>query len=774
MKKTISIKIFAICIAMATAAVILYSATNSFSTPAPVELKGATMRLSVETEPFSIKVKDLSGREMLSSTGPVSYTKVTHQKIWRLVLWWFWTRGFKRPWQKADTVVALDRDGDTVLIDLAKKTGGPAVVRIRARFMNDRALRIETEVIDDDGINRIRMKFDRDEDDLYYGMGERYDSVEHGGKNVRNWAEEGGLGLFTLSKYVDLPFNSFPKGPDTTYFPVPFFMNSAKGYGLLLDDNRYSEFDFGKARKKELRIENYNSRLDLIVFYGPSPLEIIETQTAYTGRIKVPAPWNFAPMAAVVENEERVLEIAELLRNEKIPTSAIWSESWWWRTEWEVNRELYPNYEKMIEKLHENGFRHLAYYQPYISLETEAYKEGDANGYFIKNKEGATYDFLLGYWKKAQLDPTNPDAVKWWTESFFANSERMGADGWMHDYGEHVPPDSVAFDGRTGWELHNEYTLLWLKMGRDFWEKARPDGDYCIYIRGGYTGAQKYVPIMWTGDPNSNFDPIDGLPATIPAIMSVGISGHPIGSTDIAGYNCFVNDDADKELFMRWTEMGALFPVMRNHRGMDEKCNHWEFCRDRETLEHYKKYAILHTALFPYFNTLAHIAAQKGWPVTRHMSLHYPNDPETRQMDYQFMVGDRVMVAPVIERDAREWEVYLPEGEWFHWWSGVAYTGPGKHVVPAPLGELPMFVSSGKILPIFNSQIDTLVKENREDINGWDDADSSMAVVFFGEGKDAYTLWDGTGITCERKPGENGTCAVTGDPVGRRWEFNFR
>ncbi len=775
MKRFLSSRVLMLCCAALFAICVFYAGAISFSSPPAVELSGENMLVEVESEPFSLRVLDSSGLEVLAVTGPVSYTTVTDQHTFRFVLWWFWNRGVARPWKKAAHVVSVSREAGCLAVDLAGRPGAKAEVRLRARFIDGRSLRIETEVLDEPEVNRIRVSFRRDKDDRFYGMGERYDSVEHSGKKVRNWAEEGGLGLFTLSKYVkDVPFNSFPKGPDTTYYPVPFFINPDKGYGLLLDDVRYSEFDFGRTRKSEFVIENWNRRSDFMVFYGPSPLEVIEVQTSYTGRINAPAAWVFAPMAAVVESEDRVLEVAELLRRENIPTTAIWSESWWWRTEWEVNRGLFPNYEDMIAELHDEGFRHLAYYQPYIGLETEAYREGDARGYFIRDRKGRTYDFLLGVWKKAQLDLTNPEAREWWKQSFFEKSESMGVDGWMHDFGEHVPPDSLAHDGRTGWELHNEYTLLWLKLGREFWDQARPDNDYCFYIRGGYTGAQKYASVMWNGDLNSNFDPIDGLPSNLPAILSVGISGHPICTTDIAGYNCFVNRSADRELFMRWTELGALLPVMRNHRGQDEVCDHWEFDRDRETLEHYKKYAVLHTSFFPYFYTLVREAAERGWPVARHMMLHYPGDPEARQQDYQFLLGDRVLVAPVLERGARTREVYLPEGEWALWWTGEVFTGPGRHTVPAGLGEIPMFVRSGRILPLFNTRIDTLVEEDRQDINGWDDANSSIEVIFYGTGSDAFELWDGTKIRCERETGKRGACYISNDPDGRNWEFDFR
>jgi len=742
----------------------------------PIVLQGETMRLEAESHPFVLRILDQRGREMLATDGPLAFTQATGQNTFRFVLWWFWNRGLLQPWSKVDQVVSVARSGNSLLVDLGHQAEGPALVRMKAAFLDARTLRVEMEVLERPEVNRFRIAFRKDAADRYYGLGERFNAVEHSGERVRVWSEEGGLGLFHLSQiWPHAPFNPFPKGEDTTYYPVPFFLNPAKGYGFLLDDVRYSEFDFGKSRRPRTVIENWNRRFNFLVFYGPSPLEVIEAQTAYTGRITVPPAWVFAPMNAVVTGEARVREVAELLRREKIPTSAIWSESWWWRNEWQVNRKLFPHYEQLIADLHADGFRHLGYYQPYIGVRAEAYREGDTGGYFTKNRQGQSYAFGMGRGVKAQVDLTNPAAREWWKQSFFQMSEQMGEDGWMHDFGEHTPPDSVSFDGRSGWEVHNEYPLLWAQLGKEFWDRARPDGDYCFYVRGGYTGTQRYASVMWTGDQNTNFERLDGLPSNLPGLMSVGISGHPLGTTDIAGYNCFVSRSTDQELFMRWAEFGALLPVMRIHRGDDEICHNWSFDQNPETLEHYKRYAILHTALFPYLYTLVHEAARRGWPVVRHLSLHYPDDPETWRLDYQYLLGDRVLVAPVLKRGAREWEVYFPAGEWAHWWTGRIYRGPGRATVPAKMGEIPMFVAAGKILPLFDSQIDTLVQEDRPDLHGWDDANSSVQVIFYGTGQDQYALWDGTLIRCERaESSAPGACSIENAPVQRSYTYDFR
>ena len=133
----------------------------------------------------------------------------------------------------------------------------------------------------------------------------------------------------------------------------------------------------------------------------------------------------------------------------------------------------------------------------------------------------------------------------------------------------------------------------------------------------------------------------------------------------------------------------------------------------------------------------------------------------------------RPRVSKVPGRGATERKLYFPEGRWRHWWTGEVYEGPAWDTVPAPIGEVPLFVLEGKVVPLFDSEIDTLVKEDRDDVNGWDDANSSMQLMFYGTGKDELKLWDGTIVSCRADvPGE-GRCEVDGAPVTRTYSLTF-
>jgi alpha-glucosidase (family GH31 glycosyl hydrolase) len=153
--------------------------------------------------------------------------------------------------------------------------------------------------------------------------------------------------------------------------------------------------------------------------------------------------------------------------------------------------------------------------------------------------------------------------------------------------------------------------------------------------------------------------------------------------------------------------------------------------------------------------------------------LHYPKDKEALKQDYQFMLGDRILSAPVItekEGGARDdiskgvtfWKVYLPEGNWYHYWTDKKYSGNNYYDVPANPGFLPMFIQEGKIIPVFPKDVDTFVKEvDDPKIKDFEYVNDSIEIYFYGYGNDTLQLWDGTVIKCQRAKGESGTYEVS-------------
>lgn len=697
-----------------------------------------------------------------------------------------WTKG------KADymdyAVWAVEKPGEDgarhfVLLNERKDS----LFYLNFRFDNDKLFFDLTERRpprqDETHHSRISVEMESTEGDSYLGMGMRFNKVNHKGTVVTNWCREVGVNLPPISQ------NGSPEGRDITYYPVPFFLN-LKGYGFLLNSYYFSEFDFAATRTNTARITNYTNSFESVFFLSDQPLDIISSYQHHTGKYQKPAPWVFGVWAAASDDwqaketgQEVNEEVLRVHRQNKIPLSAIFAEDWFWNRNifrpldaWTLNRKQYPDFEKMIADQRAAGVKHISYFLPYLTTnllfkKSPLFEEAKKLGYFTKNTKGKPYVFQFAVWRNTQFDWTNPGAAPWFWNRFYQKLAEAGVDGWMNDFGEYTPYDAVSYSGERGFSMHNRYPLLWAQNADSFWKSTYHGRDFLIFPRSGYIGQQSNAAFHFTGDRNATYDELSGLGGQVVGITTAGISAHPNTSMDIGAYNCEQTRPMDKLMMFRWIEMGALVPVMRLHRGLP-LCDHWRFDEDEETLRHWKKYAALHARLFPYIYTLAHQAQEYGWPMVRSLAILYPKDKEALVQDYQFMLGDRILSAPVItdtEGGARNdiskgrttWRVYLPEGNWYHYFSTLKYAGGQYHEVPAAPGNLPMFVREGKIIPTYNREVDTFVQHVADPgIKDFEFVDESMEIMFFGYGEDTLLLWDDTEIYCARQPGTTGVFEV--------------
>ncbi|MFL5802369.1 MAG: TIM-barrel domain-containing protein [Roseiflexaceae bacterium] len=200
-----------------------------------------------------------------------------------------------------------------------------------------------------------------------------------------------------------------------------------------------------------------------------------------------------------------------------------------------------------------------------------------------------------------------------------------------------------------------------------------------------------------------SWDQQNGLGAVVPAMLSGGLSGWPYWGPDIAGFADAAQTadqasvgqraqqpEGEKELWMRWVQLGALSPTMRDMYGMQhDPVDLWT---DDQTLAVFRGYARLHSALKPYLYRYAQIAHQRGLPILRPLFLNYPTDTTTFDLADEYLIGDEVLVAPVLEPQQVTRRLYLPAERWRDYWTGTVYQGPGWVVVAAPMQRVPLFV----------------------------------------------------------------------------------
>jgi alpha-glucosidase len=356
---------------------------------------------------------------------------------------------------------------------------------------------------------------------------------------------------------------------------------------------------------------------------------------------------------------------------------------------WHYDSRLYPDFPDLVAELREKGIRTLGYINPFLAVEGELYKEASERGYCVKTPRGQDYMIYVTTFPAALLDLTNPEAARWIKDVIKRNMLGAGLSGWMADYGEYLPADAVLHSGESGESFHNRYPVAWAKINREALEEAGALGDAVFFMRAGYSGTSRHSTGAWAGDQLVNWSFHDGLPSVIPAALSVGYSGTGIHHSDIGGFTTVAWVMRTKELFMRWAEHAAFTPVMRNHEGNRPNRN-WQFNSDAETLAHLARMTDIYTRLAPYHRHTVGTYGETGLPAMRHLGLHYEDDETAQAQWYQYLYGRDLLIAPVVRKKHTVWDVYLPDDEWVHLWSGKP-AAPGWRREEAPVGYPPVY-----------------------------------------------------------------------------------
>lgn len=523
--------------------------------------------------------------------------------------------------------------------------------------------------------SRIFAGFELQADEHIYGLGEKYGALDKRGYRVVNWQS-------------DTTGNCW----DRAYKNIPFFMSS-KGYGMFIHDSHRIEYEFGSETYTSYSFALENEQLEYYFFYGPSFKKLIGTYTVLTGRAPMPPKWSFGLWMSRYgyENWEQVKSIADGMRSRGIPCDVIHIDPFWMRKghycDLEWDEEAFPQPKKWLKELRDMGIKICLWEQPYVPIRTEMYRDGEANGYFVKNSKGQTYiihDFETK--PTAIVDFTNPDAVTWYQTKHRKLLEQ-GVSVFKPDMGEALPKDAVLHIGKTGSEMHNLYPLLYNKTVFEAC-KAHSEENAVVWGRSGYAGSQRY-PLNWSGDPFSTFNE---MACVLRSGLSYGLSGVPFWSHDIGG---FQGDKPSPELYIRWAQFGLLSSHSRAHGCQPREP--WEY--GEEAVRIFKKFVDLRYQLLPYLWMCADEATKTGLPVIRAMMLEFQDDPTTATIDLQYMLGPYLLIAPVFNEEGNV-QVYLPEGLWTDFWSKETLHGPVWLKQRVPLDKLPIYIRENSIIPM--------------------------------------------------------------------------
>ncbi len=610
------------------------------------------------------------------------------------------------------------------------------------------------------GSTRTSVAFECPEDERFLGFGAQTVAMEHRGARVPIWVSEQGINK------GDHAEDEFPPPFEgrlyDSYYPVPFFV-SPRGYGVMVENTERIVFELCSSESKAWRVEAWAPQIRLILFSGDEPLDVIERYTAHVGRPPMPPDWALLPWVAIKGGTDHVRQKSKQLRQEKIPVSAIWSEDWTGESinpitgnnlnyRWEWDPEHYPDLPGLTKELHDMDLRFMGYFNPFIVEQFTEWGEARENGWLPTTPDGEHYEMAILTWLGSVADMTHPDAVAW-LQQHVKDALALGMDGYMADYAEWVPWDAHFDDGRTGAQVSSDYPRLWQKAHAEVC-----NGECLFFVRSGFTGSNAIAPAVWGGDQDTDFTDDDGLPTALRIGVGLGVTGVSFYGSDIAGYSGAGSEPSTQELFYRWAQMSAWSPIMRTHEGNAGAEVNWSWDKDADTTSEFRRYAQVHTRLFPYLESLLHQATQTGAPLMRHPALHYPNSAAMLATRDTYLLGDAVYVAPVVTEGATSRQVTLPPGSWADWTTGARVSG--EISADAPMTEIPVYLREGAVVPLLAADVD-----KPAEARAGSDSHLNILAVLGADG--AFTLRDGTTLTLtsadSADPGDQGLPACASD-----------
>ncbi|HEY9053219.1 MAG TPA: alpha-glucosidase [Rectinemataceae bacterium] len=551
-----------------------------------------------------------------------------------------------------------------------------------------------------EGWNRWRFSLYAEPGEEVWGCGEQFSYFNLRGKAFPLWTSEQGVGRnkkTLITKAADLAEGA---GGDYwwTFYPQPSYTTRRK-LRVHAETTAWARFDFSG---EDWFLLEFHALPSALVFGSAESYAELACQNArFFGLQPEPPSWVHEGVILGIQGGTRVcLDKLAAARAAGVPVVGIWAQDWegvrytsfgkrlaW---NWEAEPALYPDLAGTCARLKAEGVRFLAYANCYLACDKPLFAEAEKLGVLVRDRSGAAYRFDAGEFDAGIPDLTNPAGREWFKNVIKRNILGLGISGWMADFGEYLPADCVLWDGTPAELAHNLWPVLWAKVNREALEEAGAVSEAIFFMRAGYSGTQRYCPLMWAGDQNVDWSADDGIPSVIPAALSLAMLGHGFHHSDLGGYTTLFFLKRSKELLLRWAELSAFTVMMRSHEGNRPASNH-QFDSCPGTLAGLAAMGRLKAGMAPYFKMISAECARLGAPLLRPLFMEDEGDEESYGIKNQFMAGPDLLVAPVLRKGARTRRLRLIEGSWVHLWSGKEYSGRTWIEVEAPLGRPPAF-----------------------------------------------------------------------------------
>ncbi|MEV8537134.1 TIM-barrel domain-containing protein [Streptomyces sp. NPDC051211] len=563
------------------------------------------------------------------------------------------------------------------------------------------------------------------------------------------------------------PRGGFGRGDDPLYItmPVQLVVADAGTHLVFYDDPwdgrvtlREGEEGAGSGPDRpgvsELRMEGGPLRCWVLV---GTPARVLQGWSGLTGGAAVPPEWALGHHHARwgFGTAAEVRQVVAGYRQRGLPLSAVHLDidHYDGHRVFTVDREAFPDLPGLARELAEDGIRLVSIVDPAVKVEPgvpgSLYESGRAVDAFVRDAagqevRGEVWPGTCGY-----PDFTDPAVREWWG-GWYEERLKNGFAGFWHDmnepvsfapFGDATLPRSArhALDGTGGDHraAHNVYALAMARAGWEGLVRLRPEERPFLFSRSGWAGMQRYGG-TWSGDVETSWE---GLRASLALVLGLGLCGVPYSGPDIGGFG----GSPSPELFARWFQLGSCLPLFRTHAAIwAGRREPWEF--GPEVLAVAEAALAERERLRPYFLTLAQLARRTGAPYVRPLWWGAPEDRTLRDCEDAFLLGDALLVAPVLECGSDRRAVRLPRGRWYETATGRAHEGPGQVLLDAPLDRIPVLARAGAVIPVRDGGLEVWAPARGRTGGG-------VRISDTGETERFVVRWAGDEVRVEREDG---------------------
>uniref|UniRef100_A0A671MMY0 Lysosomal alpha-glucosidase n=1 Tax=Sinocyclocheilus anshuiensis TaxID=1608454 RepID=A0A671MMY0_9TELE len=472
--------------------------------------------------------------------------------------------------------------------------------------------------------------------------------------------------------------------------------------------------------------------LDFYIFLGPSPQSVVQQYHEVIGNPMMPPYWSlgFHLCRWGYTSTNITRTVVQLMRQAKIPLDVQWNDLDYadQRRVFTFDPQRFGDLPQMVEEFHQLGMKYVLILDPGISSASppgsyKPFDDGLKRGVFIKNSTG---QILIGkVWPGPTAFPdfTNPTTQDWWMDCIRVFHSKVPVDGLWIDMNEpsnfvqgsvdgcpdsdlEKPPYTPGVIGgqlNSGtlcvsaqqylsdhYNLHNLYGLTEAIATHRVLLKVKSTRPF-VLSRSSFPGMGRFSA-HWTGDVRSDWEQ---LRFSIPGVLLFGLYGIPLVGADVCGFG----GDTTEELCVRWTQLGAFYPFMRNHNDRPNAPQE-PYVFSQQAQDAMRTAITLRYSLLPFLYTLFHHTHFSSSTVARPLFLEFPTDPNCQSIDRQFLWGSSLLISPVLEEGAVQVTAYLPPGTWYSLHNGEAYCSKGQYILfPAPLDTINVHVREGSIIP---------------------------------------------------------------------------